>query len=181
MTHVLAIDQGTSATKAIVVDAAAACSVVAEVSPAPAVPRRRRASSRTRRRCSTPSCAPVARAPTRQRSRWTPSPSPTRARQSSPGTVPPAAAQPGRSSGRTAAPSRSAPPRRTLPRRVADLTGLVLDPYFSAPKMRWLRENVTTEGVVTTSDTWLVHRLCGAFVTDAATASRSLLARRSTT
>ncbi|HJY95728.1 MAG TPA: FGGY family carbohydrate kinase, partial [Streptosporangiaceae bacterium] len=59
--------------------------------------------------------------------------------------------------------------------RVAELTGLVLDPYFSAPKMRWLRENVTTGGVVTTSDTWLVHQLCGAFVTDASTASRSLL------
>ncbi len=59
--------------------------------------------------------------------------------------------------------------------RVAELTGLVLDPYFSAPKMRWLRENVTTEGVVTTSDTWIVHRLCGAFVTDASTASRSLI------
>jgi glycerol kinase len=59
--------------------------------------------------------------------------------------------------------------------RVAELTGLVLDPYFSAPKMAWLRENVTTDGVVTTSDTWLVHQLCGAFVTDASTASRSLL------
>ena len=59
--------------------------------------------------------------------------------------------------------------------RVAALTGLVLDPYFSAPKLRWLRENVTTDGVVTTTDTWLVHRLCGAFVTDASTASRSLL------
>jgi glycerol kinase len=59
--------------------------------------------------------------------------------------------------------------------RVAALTGLVLDPYFSAPKMRWLRENVTTGGVVTTSDTWLVHQLCGAFVTDVSTASRSLL------
>jgi glycerol kinase len=59
--------------------------------------------------------------------------------------------------------------------RVAALTGLVLDPYFSAPKMRWLRENVTADGVVTTSDTWLVHQLCGAFVTDVSTASRSLL------
>ena len=29
--------------------------------------------------------------------------------------------------------------------------------------------------MVTTTDTWLVHRLCGAFVTDASTASRSLL------
>jgi glycerol kinase len=58
---------------------------------------------------------------------------------------------------------------------VADRTGLVLDPYFSAPKMAWLRENVTAEGVVTTTDTWLVHQLTGAFVTDASTASRSLI------
>lgn len=58
---------------------------------------------------------------------------------------------------------------------VAQRTGLVLDPYFSAPKMAWLRRHVTTDGVVTTTDTWLVHHLCGEFVTDAATASRSLL------
>jgi glycerol kinase len=58
---------------------------------------------------------------------------------------------------------------------VAQRTGLVLDPYFSAPKMAWIRANLTREGVVTTTDSWLVHRLCGAFVTDASTASRSLL------
>lgn len=58
---------------------------------------------------------------------------------------------------------------------LARRTGLVLDPYFSAPKMAWLRANRTRAGVVTTTDTWLVHRLCGAFVTDASTASRSLL------
>ncbi|GAB2814492.1 FGGY family carbohydrate kinase [Streptomyces daliensis] len=58
---------------------------------------------------------------------------------------------------------------------VARRTGLVLDPYFSAPKMTWLRENVTREGVVTTTDTWLLHRLTGAYVTDVSTASRSLL------
>ncbi|GAB7067007.1 carbohydrate kinase [Mycobacterium hodleri] len=58
---------------------------------------------------------------------------------------------------------------------VARQTGLVLDPYFSAPKMAWIRANLTRAGVVTTTDTWLVHRLCGAFVTDASTASRSLL------
>lgn len=58
---------------------------------------------------------------------------------------------------------------------VAARTGLVLDPYFSAPKMAWLRRHVETGGAVTTSDTWLLHRLCGAFVTDATTASRSLL------
>ena len=54
-------------------------------------------------------------------------------------------------------------------------TGLVLDPYFSAPKMAWLRRNVTRDGVVTTTDTWIVHRLTGEFVTDASTASRSLI------
>ncbi len=37
--------------------------------------------------------------------------------------------------------------------QIAAKTGLTLDPYFSAPKMTWLRRNVTTEGVVTTSDT----------------------------
>jgi glycerol kinase len=58
---------------------------------------------------------------------------------------------------------------------IAERTGLVLDPYFSAPKMAWLRQNVTTAGVVTTTDTWLVHHLTGEFVTDASTAGRSLL------
>lgn len=57
----------------------------------------------------------------------------------------------------------------------AAATGLVLDPYFSAPKMAWIRANLTRDGVVTTTDTWLLHRLCGAFVTDVSTASRSLL------
>jgi glycerol kinase len=60
-------------------------------------------------------------------------------------------------------------------------TGLVLDPYFSAPKMAWLRRNVTREGVVTTSDSWLVHQLTGQFVTDVTTAGRSLLTDLDTT
>ncbi|MFF3286753.1 FGGY family carbohydrate kinase [Streptomyces sp. NPDC003023] len=55
------------------------------------------------------------------------------------------------------------------------LTGLPLDPYFAAPKMAWIRRELTGEGVVTTSDSWLVHRLTGAFVTDAATAGRTQL------
>lgn len=59
--------------------------------------------------------------------------------------------------------------------RIAARTGLVLDSYFSAPKMAWLRRNVQSRGVVTTSDSWLLHQLTGAFVTDATTASRSLL------
>ncbi|MFI9611617.1 FGGY family carbohydrate kinase [Streptomyces sp. NPDC052023] len=55
------------------------------------------------------------------------------------------------------------------------LTGLPLDPYFAAPKMAWIRRHLTREGVVTTSDAWLVHRLTGAYVTDAATAGRTQL------
>jgi glycerol kinase len=59
--------------------------------------------------------------------------------------------------------------------RLAQITGLPLDPYFAAPKMTWLRENLTTSGVVTTTDTWLLARLGGGYVTDAATASRTML------
>jgi glycerol kinase len=59
--------------------------------------------------------------------------------------------------------------------RLAHLTGLELDPYFVAPKIAWLRPRVEASLAVTTTDTWLLHRLCGAFVTDVATAGRSLL------
>jgi glycerol kinase len=55
------------------------------------------------------------------------------------------------------------------------LTGLPLDPYFAAPKMAWIRRHLTRDGVVTTSDAWLLHRLTGAFATDAATAGRTQL------
>lgn len=58
---------------------------------------------------------------------------------------------------------------------IHERTGLQLDPYFTAPKMAWLRRHWTTEGVVTTTDTWVVHHLTGKFVTDVSTASRSLL------
>lgn len=58
---------------------------------------------------------------------------------------------------------------------LAGVTGLPLDPYFAAPKMTWLRENRTAEGVVTTTDTWLLARLGADYVTDATTASRTLL------
>ncbi|MEV0093858.1 FGGY family carbohydrate kinase [Streptomyces sp. NPDC050738] len=55
------------------------------------------------------------------------------------------------------------------------LTGLPLDPYFAAPKMAWIRRFLTREGVVTTSDVWLIHQLTGAFATDASTAGRTQL------
>jgi glycerol kinase len=59
--------------------------------------------------------------------------------------------------------------------RLAAITGLPLDPYFAAPKMTWLRENYTGSGVVTTTDTWLLARLGADYVTDASTASRTML------
>jgi glycerol kinase len=58
---------------------------------------------------------------------------------------------------------------------LAGISGLPLDPYFAAPKMTWLRENLTADGTVTTTDTWLLHRLGAGYVTDAATASRTML------
>jgi glycerol kinase len=59
--------------------------------------------------------------------------------------------------------------------RLTELTGLPLDPYFAAPKMTWLRRGAGHEGVITTVDAWLNWHLARAFVTDAATASRTLL------
>ncbi len=58
---------------------------------------------------------------------------------------------------------------------VAERTGLVLDPYFSAPKMAWLRAEGVDGGIVTTTDAWLLHHLTGELVTDVTTASRSLI------
>jgi glycerol kinase len=65
--------------------------------------------------------------------------------------------------------------------RLTELTGLPLDPYFAAPKMTWLRRESGDEGVITMIDAWTSQRLAGAFVTDASTASRSLLLDLETT
>jgi glycerol kinase len=64
-------------------------------------------------------------------------------------------------------------------------TGLVLDPYFSGTKMEWLLENIPGsrekaaggKALFGTIDTWLVHKLTGgkSFVTDVTNASRTLL------
>jgi glycerol kinase len=68
---------------------------------------------------------------------------------------------------------------------VREKTGLVLDPYFSGTKMRWLLENVPKAraraqsggAVFGTIDTFLVHRLTGGAVhaTDVTNASRTML------
>jgi len=73
---------------------------------------------------------------------------------------------------------RAAPIARELEShadRLTEITGLPLDPYFAAPKMTWLRRETGDEGVTTMIDAWLNQQLAGAFVTDAATASRTLL------
>ena len=59
------------------------------------------------------------------------------------------------------------------------LTGLPLDPYFAAPKMAWLRRELGDRAgphvAITTIDAWTNFRLTGTFATDAATASRTML------
>ena len=65
--------------------------------------------------------------------------------------------------------------------RLTEITGLPLDPYFAAPKMTWLRQTLDPGGVITTTDTWLLARLGAGYVTDAATASRTLLLDLNTT
>jgi len=71
------------------------------------------------------------------------------------------------------------------PRYVAEHTGLVWDPYFSATKIEWLLEHVpglrarveAGEAVFGTIDSWIVFKLTSgrAFVTDHTNASRTLL------
>jgi len=66
---------------------------------------------------------------------------------------------------------------------VRELTGLVLDPYFSATKIAWLFDRVeglrrrALEGraAIGTVDAYLAFRLCGRHVTDPSNASRTAL------
>ena len=63
--------------------------------------------------------------------------------------------------------------------RVREITGLVLDPYFSATKLAWVMKHVSgaAGAAVGTVDSWLVARLSAGrdHVTDASNASRTLL------
>ncbi len=67
---------------------------------------------------------------------------------------------------------------------VQQRTGLLLDPYFSATKMRWLLDNVPEVKAAATAgrlafgtvESWLVHKLTGgAHLSDASNASRTSL------
>src|SRR5258708_1924659 len=63
--------------------------------------------------------------------------------------------------------------------RVREITGLVLDPYFTATKLAWAMQHVEAarDAAVGTVDSWLVARLSRGrdHVTDASNASRTLL------
>jgi len=67
----------------------------------------------------------------------------------------------------------------TLQALVRSRTGLSLDPYFSAPKIRWLLDHAPKSDrlCVGTMDSWLIWNLTkgSEFVTDSSTASRTLL------
>ncbi len=68
---------------------------------------------------------------------------------------------------------------------IKEKTGLVIDPYFSGTKVKWLLDNVPDareralrgELAFGTIDTWIVHKLTGgrAHVTDPSNASRTML------
>jgi glycerol kinase len=62
-------------------------------------------------------------------------------------------------------------------------TGLVIDSYFSGTKVKWMLDNIPGarekaergELAFGTVDGWLIYNLCGEHVTDASNASRTLL------
>lgn len=68
-------------------------------------------------------------------------------------------------------------------RLIQEHTCLPLDPYFSATKLRWLLDHVPQARALAargdllagTTDAWLLWHLTGQHVTDAATASRTML------
>lgn len=75
--------------------------------------------------------------------------------------------------------------REVSEKAIRQRTGLVIDPYFSATKIRWLLQNIVGAQVLLdfrelafgTVDSWLIYRLTGGRVhaTDYTNASRTLL------
>ncbi|MES2257833.1 MAG: glycerol kinase GlpK [Pseudomonadota bacterium] len=68
-------------------------------------------------------------------------------------------------------------------KRVTECTGLELDAYFSATKLKWLLDHVpgarerARHGALAfgTIDSWLAYKLCGVHVTDVSNAARTML------
>ncbi len=73
--------------------------------------------------------------------------------------------------------------RQGLAERIQSTTGLLIDAYFSATKIRWILDNVpgtrqrAEKGdlLFGTVETWLIWKLTGAHVTDYSNASRTML------
>ena len=73
--------------------------------------------------------------------------------------------------------------RQGLSERIQSTTGLLIDAYFSATKIRWILDNVPGarqraekgELLFGTVETWLIWKLTGAHVTDYSNASRTML------
>ncbi len=73
--------------------------------------------------------------------------------------------------------------RREYGEMIREKTGLVADSYFSAPKIKWLLENVPQakelaekgELLFGTVDSYLIYKLTGEHVTDYSNASRTML------
>jgi glycerol kinase len=75
--------------------------------------------------------------------------------------------------------------KKGLSKKIHRATGLVIDPYFSATKLRWLLQHVKPARVLEkegrllagTIDTWIIWKLSGgrAHVTDSSNASRTML------
>lgn len=75
--------------------------------------------------------------------------------------------------------------KKGLEKKISEKTGLVLDAYFSATKVKWILDNISNarqkaergEILFGTTDTWLIWNLTKgrSFVTDRATASRTMM------
>ena len=73
--------------------------------------------------------------------------------------------------------------RRGLEERIQSATGLLIDAYFSATKIRWVLDNVPGarekadrgDLLFGTVETWLIWQLTGSHVTDYSNASRTML------
>ena len=86
---------------------------------------------------------------------------------------------------RRTAPLSEALPKQGMETTVRERTGLVIDPYFSATKIRWLLDNILNgqkradngELCVGTVDSWLLYTLTNGEVhaTDISNASRTML------
>ena len=190
MAYVLAIDQGTTSSRAIVFDARHAASSPRRRRSSRSTSRSRAGSSTTRTtsgRASPPPAAARSSAPGSAPARSPPSASPTSARRRWSGSARPAGRSAGRSSGRTAAPAPLCAELRAAGHEamVTAKTGLLLDPYFSGTKLKWLldahpgaRERARRgELLFGTVDSFLIWKLTGgrAHVTDATNAARTLL------